>query len=181
AALSRDARSRVFSYAGQASAKTFACDLQQLGGGMQVYLSAEHVDVTHIRRKPRQAGVQINAVAIPGGEAMDGEGVAKIIWPGTDSAHSLFEAEPTQEVADGTRCGFGCDAASVETDEQRRIRVSSSCPKYVGALTQVLYKLSSEILLERHVTASSLARVDMQKAPLLIEVQQPQPCGFPEA
>lgn len=58
-----------------------ASKVQQLRRGVQVGLRAEDVVVAHVSGKPGKAGVQIDSLAIPAGQAMNREGVAPVIRP----------------------------------------------------------------------------------------------------
>jgi len=52
--------------------------VDQFGGGLQVDLRGMDIHVAHIGRKPREPGVYILSVPIPGEQSVMGEGVTII-------------------------------------------------------------------------------------------------------
>ena len=53
--------------------------LQEFRSRMQVSLCADNVDVSHVRRQPRQAGMEVHAPAIPPAQPLDCESMPQII------------------------------------------------------------------------------------------------------
>jgi hypothetical protein len=53
--------------------------LQQFRRGVQIDLGSDDVYVSHVSRKPGQSSVEVNALPMPQGEPLDGEGMPQVV------------------------------------------------------------------------------------------------------
>ena len=94
---------------------------EELGGHWQVSLGAAEVDVTEVGRRQRQAGLDIGAFAVPGDEAVNSEGVARIMKPrlaggAWRAVHCGVRAQPAERAF---KLSAGNGFARVRSEEGR--------------------------------------------------------------
>ena len=66
----------------EARCEALTGQVHQLCRGGEVDLGAEDIVMAHVGRQPRQARVDVHTLAVPIGQAMNGEGVAQVIGRG---------------------------------------------------------------------------------------------------
>ena len=74
--------------------------LDEFGRGLEIDLGVADVGVAHVSGEGRQTRVDVLAVSIPLEEAMDGEGVTKIVETGA-AARTMLYAALSEELPEG--------------------------------------------------------------------------------
>jgi hypothetical protein len=77
--------------------------------------------MTHVGRKPRQARVNVHTLAVPVGQAMNGKRVPQVIRTGPYPSVKRFEAQFSQELADGPGGNTNGQAITALAHQQRSV------------------------------------------------------------
>lgn len=129
--------------------------------------------MAHVRRQPRQPGMQVDALPVPARQAMDGEAVAQVVRPWPHSAPGGLETGTPKQVAEDPRGQAGIVGPPLWLDEQRRAgRGRRDCP----ANLDVLAELACERIVKGHpARLAPLAFADEERAPAKVRVPQREP------
>src|ERR1700678_1586885 len=122
---------------------------------MQVDLRSDHVQMSHVRREPRESCLDIDALVIPVSEPMDRKRMTKVVRAGAYAAAAGLEPLPAQESREdpGQRLHFR--RLSMAIDEQTRPFLRRS--GVFLRLGQIALDLTRQVLTERHDSSSALA------------------------
>src|SRR5271155_4857100 len=124
--------------------------------------------------------MDVDAFAVPGGQAMNGERVAQIVGPWTYPPAPPLHAQLPQEMTHGVRCASHGNCAPISADEDGVAAAAFLGPQNVGPLGPVLPKLVGQIRPEGNESTASFALANMQYAGAQIDILTSQPHGLAE-
>ena len=143
----------------------------QLGRRMQVDLCGLDVHVAHVGSQPRQAGVDIRAVPVPGQKPVNREGVTQVVeaW---SSGRVVRNSAALQQASEGWIDGRLMQRAAALVEEERRVQ-RAGLP--AQASVHLLPHRPARRLAQRHPAGlAELARGDVEPLLGAVEVLQRQ-------
>jgi hypothetical protein len=95
--------------------------LQKLWRGIQIGLRARDIHMSHIRRKPRETGVQVGAFSIPLREPLDCECMPQVVRTRSDTPFGWLPSRFCKQPSKGVVSGLNRQGMLVGPDEESRL------------------------------------------------------------
>jgi hypothetical protein len=109
--------SRIHLPPGIASTESIGRQGQQFRGGVQIGLGPQEVDMPEVHREQRETAAKIHPLAVPAREAVNGKGVAEVIWARTNTTLAGLQATDAIQLAERLACRYHREETKIRPDE----------------------------------------------------------------